>query len=89
MPKTDALPLLKQYARAFEAYHVSEYVLHREKKGGATQTVTVKVFDGGPERRDLRYHAEAHGDDGTFATGNAAESVDLALAIVHWDELDN
>ena len=59
-----------------------------DKLGGDDQEVTITVLDGGPRAPGGRYHCYALAGDGRFATGNHDDSLDAALALVHWHELD-
>jgi hypothetical protein len=89
MHPTDLLPHLKRLIPgASDVAHVTEYEIDRELPSGGSETVIVRVFDSGPSRSDMRYAVTASSKDGKYATGNPADSPDLALALVHWDNLD-
>ena len=49
--------------------------------------ISVTILDAGPKRPQLRYSVKATTEDGRRATGNPAESIDLALDIVHWQDV--
>lgn len=72
----------------FEAYSVRRFVLYRNKENGESQEVEVEILDAGPDAGNVRYHVIAKADDGRTATGNPAKSLETALAIVHWSDLD-
>lgn len=79
---------LQKVAGFFEVYHVTTFTCFRERRdGGGTQEVTVSILDAGPSKPDLRYHVSAKSNDGKSATGNPAERLDVALALVHWGDL--
>lgn len=81
---------LKDHVQAFDIYHVVErfeFMRHRPT-GGDYQKVTLEVFDMGPEKESIRYSCRAISEEGREAHGNPAESIDVALSIVHWDDLD-
>jgi hypothetical protein len=79
----------KKFHGIFEVYHRTSFQGYRTAKNGESQKVEVDIFDAGPNVNSiLRYHCVATTEDGKRATGNAAESVDIALAIVHWGDLD-
>jgi hypothetical protein len=80
------LPQIMKAARASEGYAVTQYKLYRTRKDGSDQAVTVEVLDAGPGEKN-RFHVYARSDDGASATGNPADSLDVALAIVHWGNL--
>lgn len=88
MSETDILQRLKQISRISEVYHVTEYQGYREDHQGRHQEVTIRILDAGPETEVARYHVYAQSTDGRGATGNPAHSIDLALALVHWGDLD-
>jgi len=68
---------------------VRTYYVHRVAKGGKDQMVTVKVFDHGPAvHPDSRFDCSATSDDGKGMSGNSARTIDAALAIAHWFDLD-
>jgi hypothetical protein len=52
--------------------------------------VRVKIFDMGPSGGSNRYRVKAStvGELRQVATGDTAASIDLALAQVHWDDLN-
>jgi hypothetical protein len=72
-----------------EAYHIhSTYVGYHRKPDGTTTKVTVTVYDAGPARSGYRYHVDAIADDGARTMGNPAASIEAALGLVHWGDLD-
>ena len=83
-----ALETLKKLAGIFEAYHVTTFKCYRHAKSGGDQEVTVTITDAGPDNTYTRYHVEARTADGRAASGNGAATVQNALAMVHWPELD-
>lgn len=81
---------LKKVADFSELYQRTTFEGCRKGKDGTPQEVEVSIFDAGsnvalPENR---YYCEARSEDGKTATGNTASSIDMALHVVHWDELD-
>lgn len=49
--------------------------------------VWVDVEDYGPQS-PVRWRVTANDRQGRIATGNGADKLDVALAIVHWEQLD-
>jgi hypothetical protein len=88
MPGVEILDTLKSVLGAFEAHLRTEYIVYRHKRGGGVQEVRVEVLDAGPSMGPVRFHVSAKSDDGRTATGNPAESLEIALATVHWGDLD-
>lgn len=81
--------LQKTYGANFhEVHHVTTFRGYRTTSTGESQLVIVDILDLGPDARDFRYSCHALTEDGRFATGNPADSIDHALSIVHWDDLD-
>lgn len=74
----------------FEGYHIhSSYLGYHKRPDGTTTKVTVTVYDRGLNAAaDYRYHVDAVTEEGARATGNPAESIESALAMVHWHNLD-
>ena len=72
-----------------EVYEKTEFSCYRTRKDGSMQNVTVTILDAGINSpANLRYHVHAEADDGAKATGNPENSIETALSIVHWGDLD-
>jgi hypothetical protein len=72
-----------------EIYHVTTFRCYRRSRETSMQEVIVEILDMGPNAQaDLRYSCHASTEDGRFATGNPGKTIDEALAIVHWGDLD-
>ena len=68
---------------------VATFSGYRETREGASQHVRIEILDGGERGHPMyRYNARIHRDDGKMVTGNGARTLDEALSIVHWEELD-
>ena len=65
---------------------VTTFDLYRELESGAMQQVNVAIYDDGPAAQ-LRWSILATSDDGKTATGNSERELDVALAVVHWQNL--
>lgn len=89
MSDAEILECLKRVAGISDAYLRREFTVFRETQDGDLQEVTVVVLDAGPSRKGARFHVFATTEDGGRASGNPAESLDSALAIVHWSDLDH
>ena len=79
---------LKSLPRISEAYHVTTFECVREARDGSPRIVTVEIHDAGEGVDYSRYAAVVRSDDGRAASGNRADSVEAALSIVHWHDLD-
>ena len=79
---------LKKEAGFFEIYHKTSFWGYRRNAKGEVQEVSVDILDMGSEAGDARYSCVAKTDDGKTATGNPASSIDVAISIVHWYDLD-
>lgn len=74
---------------AAEIYHVLKFRCHRQTGNGESQAVILEVSDAGPDAlREYRYNCVAVTEEGHFATGNGGPTLELALSVVHWNELD-
>jgi len=72
-----------------EVYAVQSFRCHRKKKNGETQRVSVELLDAGSTSAPgLRYSCRAVGDDGARAAGSPQPTIEHALAVVHWGDLD-
>lgn len=69
--------------------HVITFQGYRDNSNGESQTVTVKILDEGSiGHAGYRYNCEATSAEGKNATGNGAATIEEAIAIVHWNNLD-
>jgi hypothetical protein len=83
----EALNFLRKVANVKEAYHLLTFKCYREAKDGHMQEVLVEVLDGGPEHFSARYRVIVSAE-GKSASGNSFNSVEAAIATVHWGDLD-
>ena len=84
----EVLSQLDGLADIFEAYHRTSFLAYRNTKDSGVQTLEIEILDKGPSAGDLRYSCKVTTDDGKQAAGNPAARKDVALAIVHWQNLD-
>lgn len=91
MSEAEIINHLKKVSGFLEVYHKTSFECSRKAKDGSEQEVLVEILDAGPdvEKPQLRYQCVATTKDGKIATGNPADSIDVALSIVHWHDLDN
>ncbi len=79
---------LKEDSGIFEVYRKHVFECVRDPGDGEIQTIDVTIFDAGEDvDPQLRYRCTAMTQDGKMATGNPADSVDMAIRIVHWQDL--
>lgn len=72
-----------------EAYHVSRFKGHRQKKDGSLQSFTLIILDGGSTVQPLaRYTCKIETEDGRRVQGNPSESLIGALYILQNVEMD-
>ena len=84
----EAIKGLEENGNLLEVREVRYFEGYRDTASGSRQTIHVKIFDGGPGAGDIRYSCEATSENGKVTRGNEAESIDTALAITRWNELD-
>ncbi len=60
----------------------------RKNSKGKSVDVTVKILDMGPSNPRYRYDCVAVSETGVEARGNGGASLDEAISIVHWNQLD-
>ena len=83
----EALNFLKIVPNVKEAYLRITVKCYREAKDGHMQEVLVEVLDAGPEYSGARYRVVVSAE-GKSVIGNSFDSVEAAIATVHWWELD-
>jgi len=88
MNEEGVMKQLKKDAGFFEIYHKTSFWGYRRNAKGEEQEVSVDILDMGSEAGDARYSCVATTSDGKFATGNSASSIDVAISIAHWSDLD-
>ena len=71
-------------------YHVTTFLAHRTRADGREQEVRIDILDSGPGEYRFIVHARANDDpeDDAFATGNPGATVEDAISMVHWAQLD-
>lgn len=88
---------LAQWAGVAELYHVSIFKGYRQSQRGEIHPVTIEIWDAGPNPEmpnaarpsDHRYFVKAKDEaTGATATGKPAPTVEQALDITNWAELD-
>jgi len=84
----EMLEMVKKASGAAELYHVTTFRGYRPDEKGNQREITIEVLDMGPGHLAGRYTIVAEDKQGRTATGNGDDSLDVALHIVHWDELD-
>jgi hypothetical protein len=83
----DALAALKRLPDIFEVYHRSSFRCYRNTNTGAVQEVIVEILDAGPGTSP-RFHVGAKVKGGKVASGDAADTIDAAVAMLHLSDLD-
>lgn len=87
MNPMDMITEIKKVTGIFEVHHKTVFECYRKTKSGGTQEVTVEISDMGEDEGTRRYSCVAT-SEGKVAKGNAERSVELALSVVHWQDLD-
>lgn len=81
--------LLISFGNMTEVAHVIIFQGYRRNSKGENQKVTVKICDkGSTVEPSLRYYCEATLEEGNYATGNEAASMEEVISTVHWNQLD-
>ncbi len=92
MDRRQLLRQLKQESKAKELYEVTQFVGYRQDPEGDPGDIIafqIQVLDAGPDApAERRYIVVAQDDDDRMTTGDEAESLEAAIAAVHWHELD-
>ena len=91
MEPVEMVDAFREVSGAFELYQViGKFTGHRHCKGegGADKEITIEVLDRGPSYPSDRFMVEVVDKDGRIAGGSTGETVDVAMQIAHWEELD-
>ena len=88
MNNEEAMNKLKTAGNIFEIYHITSFRGLRRTKEDNDQKVIVNILDMGEAAGGLRYFCEVRAENGKVITGNPASDVDIAIDLVHWQELD-
>ena len=85
-----AIHALKEIAHMSEVDQVTTFECYRDLPRGGVQRVIVEILDAGRAARPAgRYSCRARTKDGKAqAFGNTADSIEAAIAVVHWFDLD-
>lgn len=89
MDSAEIIDCLKDKAGISEVHYCRSFKCFRNLKEGGVQELLVEVLDMGPQHPKTRYSVVATSiDTGRTATGNPDSSVEAAIAMVHWWDLD-
>jgi hypothetical protein len=87
-PVLDVFEWVRGHDSLSEVSHVELFDLYLDGGPGQSRRVRLELHDYGPDApAGRRYRAVARDDDGKRTTGNAAESVAVALSFLHWPEV--
>ena len=88
--EANVMKQLKKYAGFFEVHHKTSFLFFSVCFSPVSQEreVSVDVFDRGSEAGNSRYSCSVTPEDGEMVTGNSASSIEEAISVVHWWELD-
>ena len=83
--RSNVREVIQSFGEIEELYEVQTFTGFRNKR-----RVIVSLLDLGPncDKPQLRFVCKVEQEDGKKATGNNAATIDEAIAIVHWSELD-
>jgi hypothetical protein len=83
------LTTLRKTLGVLGVYRAKTYVAYRNLKDGSVQEVAVEILDAGAEvPAGIRFQCIAKSAAGKSTSGNPASTVEEALSLVHWDDLD-
>lgn len=77
---------IEKFGKMFEVAKISYYKGYREDN---QEAVNLEIQDYGVEGGANRYFIVATNEDGTKrAIGNGGKTIEMALALLHWNDLD-
>jgi hypothetical protein len=92
MDDREVIGRLEEDAGMSEVAKVTTFKGYRKNGAGVLVEVTVDVLDAGQEAGEGRYavyaRSKEEGGRAKVATGNEAGTLEEAIAIAHWHELD-
>lgn len=90
MNAKEIMKTLKRSGDIYELYEIKMFRGYRKDKTGQSKNVDVSVFDMGEDcdNKQARFYCSVIQSDGKTATGNEAATVEEAIEIVHWFDLD-
>jgi hypothetical protein len=88
MDTSKILETLKTIGAIYEAHLATSFTCFRRRPEGSTEEVTVNVLDRGLQDPATRYLCEVRSEHGKRIVGTPCESVEKAISVVQWDDLD-
>jgi hypothetical protein len=88
MDTSKILEKLKTLGAIYEAHYATSFICFRRRAEGSTEEITVYVLDRGPQDPATRYLCEVRPESDTRVVGTPCESIEKALSVVPWDDLD-
>lgn len=85
MDPLTVIPELERWGKLSEVTHRTSF---HGYLGKSMKDVFIDIFDRGPGAGSLRYYCKATTEDGKMATGNPDAEVKMAIANVHWYDLE-
>ena len=79
---------LQRFGHFSRIVHVTLFEGVRQSKEGEHQRVTIKISDNGELGSPIRFSCSATTSEGKSAAASSAPSLDQAIALTHWDDLD-
>jgi hypothetical protein len=88
MDTSKILEKLKTLGAIYEAHHATSFMCFRRRAEGSTEEIMVYVLDRGPQDPATRYLCEVRSESGRRIVGIPCESIEKAISMVQWDDLD-
>jgi hypothetical protein len=88
MDTSKILEKLKTLGAIYEAHRATSFICFRRRPEGSTEEITVHVLDRGLQDPATRYLCEVRTENGQRIVGVPCESVEKAISVMQWDDLD-
>ncbi len=88
MDTSKILEKLKTLGAIYEAHYATSFICFRRLPEGSTEEITIYILDRGLQDPATRYLCEVRSESGNRIVGTPCESIEKAISVVQWDDLD-
>lgn len=86
----EVIEALKKHGNVREIYEVTRFEGCRKVRGGETHSIAIEIMDAGPQAdSQMRYVCQLKTHDGQTKSSNPEETIEMAISMAHWMDLDS